>query len=287
MSAAISRPRSTFRPCWSGSPAMSKELLAADTSAVFLAEPDGTTLRAIVALGDNAAEFRSYVVPLGVGIIGDLARRGVAEVINDTGSDPRAVLIPHAAPAVRAPDVAPLIAPAGDRPDDHLARVPAQRLHVGRPQFPGRPGARPPSQSRTRAVRGDAAGPPRRRAANVAKSTFLANTRRAAHAAERVLGFAQAWSATRSCPAGRRWTGHHRTQRRAFAGPDQRCAGDVQDRGRAGDVNETTFDLRRLLQSVEEMFQLRARPSGSSCCSIWPRMCRASCAATRASCARC
>ena len=52
-------------------------------------------------------------------------------------------------------------------------------------------------------------------------------------------------------------------------------------------LNETTFDLRRLLQSVEEMFQLRARPSGSSCCSIWPRMCRASCAATRASCARC
>ena len=77
------------------------ELLAADTSAVFLAEPDGTTLRAIVALGDNAAEFQEYVVPLGVGIIGDLARRGVAEVINDTGSDPRAVQIRHAAPAVR------------------------------------------------------------------------------------------------------------------------------------------------------------------------------------------
>ena len=52
--------------------------------------------------------------------------------------------------------------------------------------------------------------------------------------------------------------GHHHPQRRAFAGPDQRCAGDVQDRGRAGDLNETTFDLRRLLQSVEEMFQLRA-----------------------------
>ena len=63
------------------------------------------TFRAIVVLGDSAAEIQRYPVPLGVGIIGDLARRGVAEVINDTGRDPRVGQIPGTPqPADRAPD---------------------------------------------------------------------------------------------------------------------------------------------------------------------------------------
>jgi signal transduction histidine kinase/CheY-like chemotaxis protein len=70
-----------------------KELLGADTSAIFLPE-DGTSLyRAIVALGNDADAIRDDPVEAGVGIIGNLMTSGRAELINDTGSDPRAVQI--------------------------------------------------------------------------------------------------------------------------------------------------------------------------------------------------
>jgi signal transduction histidine kinase/DNA-binding response OmpR family regulator len=69
-------------------------LLAADSSAVFLTEPDDQTLRAIVALGDISDQIKVTAIPLGEGIIGDLARRRAAEVINDVNSDPRARHIP-------------------------------------------------------------------------------------------------------------------------------------------------------------------------------------------------
>ena len=70
-----------------------KELLGADTSAIFLPE-DGTSLyRAIVALGNDAEAIRDDPVEAGIGIIGNLMTSGCAELINDTGSDPRAVQI--------------------------------------------------------------------------------------------------------------------------------------------------------------------------------------------------
>jgi PAS domain S-box-containing protein len=71
-----------------------KELLEADTSAIYLAESDTPTFRATVALGANADEIKAQTVELGKGIIGDLAARGAAEVLNDVESDPRGVLIP-------------------------------------------------------------------------------------------------------------------------------------------------------------------------------------------------
>ena len=74
--------------------AHARRLLAVDTSAVFLPQPGGQTFRAIVALGVNAEEIIADTIFLGDGIIGDVARRGAAEVINDTGRDPRAVQIP-------------------------------------------------------------------------------------------------------------------------------------------------------------------------------------------------
>jgi GAF domain-containing protein/CheY-like chemotaxis protein len=70
-----------------------RELLEADTSAVFLEHEDGT-FRPNVALGGLANLIMADAIRPGEGIIGDLASRGVAEVVNDTDADPRAVDIP-------------------------------------------------------------------------------------------------------------------------------------------------------------------------------------------------
>jgi GAF domain-containing protein/CheY-like chemotaxis protein/HPt (histidine-containing phosphotransfer) domain-containing protein len=70
-----------------------RELLEADTSAVYLEHEDGTFLPN-VALGGLAGLIMADTIRPGEGIIGDLASRGVAEVVNDTDADPRAVDIP-------------------------------------------------------------------------------------------------------------------------------------------------------------------------------------------------
>jgi PAS domain S-box-containing protein len=71
-----------------------KDLLEADTSAVYLAEPEEQTLRAAIALGENSDEIRADRPVVGEGIIGDLAARGEAEVVNDAYRDPRARTVP-------------------------------------------------------------------------------------------------------------------------------------------------------------------------------------------------
>jgi len=70
-----------------------KELLAAENSAIFLPGADGRTYRAIVALGELAAELKATVIEPGRGIIGSLLQSGRPEFINDTAADPRAVRI--------------------------------------------------------------------------------------------------------------------------------------------------------------------------------------------------
>jgi GAF domain-containing protein/CheY-like chemotaxis protein len=70
-----------------------KELLSADTSAIFLPEAGASLYRAIVAIGDIAEELRDDPVRAGEGIIGNLVVNGRAELINDTTSDPRSVTI--------------------------------------------------------------------------------------------------------------------------------------------------------------------------------------------------
>jgi GAF domain-containing protein/DNA-binding response OmpR family regulator len=69
------------------------ELLEADTSAVFLEQEPGRFVP-IVALGSLAELIMADTIELGEGIIGDLANRAVAEAVNDTASDERAVEIP-------------------------------------------------------------------------------------------------------------------------------------------------------------------------------------------------
>jgi GAF domain-containing protein/CheY-like chemotaxis protein len=70
-----------------------RELFEADTSAVFL-EQDESTFVPRVALGGLAELILADTIRLGEGIIGDLANRGVAEVVNSTAADARAVQIP-------------------------------------------------------------------------------------------------------------------------------------------------------------------------------------------------
>ncbi len=70
------------------------ELLEADSSAVFLEREDRFV--PVVALGEFGEALMSDSIVPGEGIVGDLALRGAAEVVNDVRGDPRAVQIPGA-----------------------------------------------------------------------------------------------------------------------------------------------------------------------------------------------
>lgn len=70
-------------------------LLDGDDSAVYL--PDGDHLHAAAAHGHDAQRIRQYAIPLGVGIIGDLAQRGESAIVNKTTRDPRTRHIPGTA----------------------------------------------------------------------------------------------------------------------------------------------------------------------------------------------
>ncbi len=71
-----------------------KMLLSADTSAVFMLEPDADSLQAIAAVGDIAEQVKFTRPRLGASIIGHIAESGEAEVIDDTANDPRGFQIP-------------------------------------------------------------------------------------------------------------------------------------------------------------------------------------------------
>jgi len=74
--------------------ARAKDLLKADSCAVYLPNEKEMSFRAIAAVGANAALILQDTVTLGEGIIGDIARRGEAELISDTSQDLRARQIP-------------------------------------------------------------------------------------------------------------------------------------------------------------------------------------------------
>jgi len=69
------------------------DLLAADTSAIFLPDASGQTYRAIVAIGDISDAVRAMVVEAGQGIIGSIIQGGRAEFVNDTNADSRGIQI--------------------------------------------------------------------------------------------------------------------------------------------------------------------------------------------------
>lgn len=71
-----------------------KALFAADGCRVFLLEPDGETLRCVLALHQRAEAVMAMRLKLGQGVTGDVARRGEAEIVNDMLADPRSVQVP-------------------------------------------------------------------------------------------------------------------------------------------------------------------------------------------------
>jgi len=68
-------------------------LLHAETSAVYLANAVTGTLRAIAALGVDSEEIKSDPLTLGTGILGNIALQNLGEIVNDTASDPRTIIV--------------------------------------------------------------------------------------------------------------------------------------------------------------------------------------------------
>lgn len=71
-----------------------KSLFNADGCRVFLLEPDGETLRCVLALLENPAAFSDLKIKIGEGVTGSVARSGQAEIVNDMNRDPRAISVP-------------------------------------------------------------------------------------------------------------------------------------------------------------------------------------------------
>jgi GAF domain-containing protein/CheY-like chemotaxis protein len=87
-------------------------LLKVDTSAVYLPEPDGKSFRSIAAIGAAANEVMQDTILLGNGLIGDIALKGIPELVQDASRDPRARQIPGTSSPEAAERmlVAPLLA---------------------------------------------------------------------------------------------------------------------------------------------------------------------------------
>ena len=71
-----------------------KTLFAADGCRIFLLEPDGKTLRCVLALLENPVAFTDLKIKLGEGVTGAVAASGQAEIVNDMTGDSRAVQVP-------------------------------------------------------------------------------------------------------------------------------------------------------------------------------------------------
>ncbi|MGD2159003.1 MAG: GAF domain-containing protein, partial [Anaerolineales bacterium] len=92
--------------------ARAKELLNVHDIALSLVEPDGESLRSVVVLGNYVEEIKARVLKFGEGITGDIAKRGVAEIVNYPDKDPRTVQIPGTPEFEQEPEAlmaAPLI----------------------------------------------------------------------------------------------------------------------------------------------------------------------------------
>jgi PAS domain S-box-containing protein len=68
-------------------------LFNARDTVLWLVEPDGKNMQTAVAMGKYPEQFTADIIPIGEGITGGIAQSGIAEVINDVASDPRAVHI--------------------------------------------------------------------------------------------------------------------------------------------------------------------------------------------------
>jgi signal transduction histidine kinase/DNA-binding response OmpR family regulator len=89
------------------------DLFRASDTILRLLDPDGETLRTILALGQYAVAYAGDTLLIGEGITGSIAQTGIAEVIDNVDLDPRAVHVagtPDQEQTPRTLMVAPLIA---------------------------------------------------------------------------------------------------------------------------------------------------------------------------------
>jgi len=70
-----------------------KELLRAETSAVYLSNPEDARLRAIAAIGEDAIEIKNDPLLLGRGILGNIALQKSGEIVNNTLEDDRTIIV--------------------------------------------------------------------------------------------------------------------------------------------------------------------------------------------------
>jgi signal transduction histidine kinase len=70
-----------------------RELLNGDLSALFLPENSGQNFRAIAAIGMEADNLRNDTITLGEGILGNVAKNRIGEIVNDVKNDPRVLRI--------------------------------------------------------------------------------------------------------------------------------------------------------------------------------------------------
>jgi GAF domain-containing protein len=70
-----------------------RNLLRAETSAVYLYKPAQPFLRAIVAMGPDAEQIKKHPVSIGTGILGNIAIQKVGEIVNDSTNEPRTITV--------------------------------------------------------------------------------------------------------------------------------------------------------------------------------------------------
>ena len=88
------------------------EVCRARTTVLRLAEPDGQSYRASVALGQYAEQFQADVIQPGEGITGAIIQSGVPEIIPDADKDPRGTHVQGTPDVEEQPEtmmVAPLV----------------------------------------------------------------------------------------------------------------------------------------------------------------------------------
>ncbi len=73
--------------------AYAKDLLQAETSAVYLPEPETNLLRGIAVVGEDAEEIKNSPMMIGEGILGSIAEKRIGEIVNNAENDPRARII--------------------------------------------------------------------------------------------------------------------------------------------------------------------------------------------------
>jgi len=88
-----------------------RDLLSADTSAIFLSDDDGLPYRAVASVGREAESIAATTIEAGEGIIGAFILEGRPGLINDAATDPRAIHIDGTdSPELERMLVAPLLA---------------------------------------------------------------------------------------------------------------------------------------------------------------------------------